>query len=214
MNNLQRRLVELNEALLKLNSGQAPTQEQLINAQRVLAGGYNIETGPGNDTIVINKNIEKNCDPIPGPPGPQGESGYSGYSGESGYSGYSGESGYSGYSGYSGETGPSGPPGISVSCLVNTILVNDTYYANTEDCYIGVDSEDATTIYLPKNPTDGKIIIVKAEMGPPLGFRKVTVTSDDGTLIDGYYEYVMQTPYESITVLYRGNEWKIIASFN
>ena len=193
MNNLQRRLVELNEALLKLNSGQPPTQEQLLNAQRVLAGGYNIDTGPGNDTIVINKNIEKNCDPIPGPPGPQGESGYSGYS---------------------GEIGLPGPPGICVTCTINTILVNDTYYANTEDCYIGVNSENATTIYLPKKPEDGKIIIVKAEMKPPLGFRKVTITTVDGTLIDGYYEYVIENSYETITVLYRDDEWKIVGYYS
>jgi hypothetical protein len=51
---------------------------------------------------------------------------------------------------------------------------------------------------------------VKAEMGPPLGFRKVLVTTADGSLIDKYTVYVMSKPYESVRVICRGGKWHII----
>jgi hypothetical protein len=183
MDSLQRRLVELNEALIKLSSGHPPTEEQLQQARQVLAGGY-IDTGPGNDVVIVNKNGGE-CPPgPPGPPGPEGPPGL---------------------------PGPPGPPGPSGDlCTFNTILVDESYYATANDCYIGVNSEKATTIYLPKEPVDGKYIIVKAEMGPPLGNRKVTITTDDGTLIDGDVDYILETPYSSVSFVFRGDDWHIV----
>jgi hypothetical protein len=54
---------------------------------------------------------------------------------------------------------------------------------------------------------------VKAEMGPPLGNRKVAiVTVDDGSsltipTIDGNTTYVMTVPWESVTLICRGGDW-------
>jgi hypothetical protein len=76
-----------------------------------------------------------------------------------------------------------------------------------DDYYIGVDSTGPTTIQLPANISNCLQIIVKAEMGPPLGNRKVTITTTDGSTIDGNTSYVMTVPYESVEVLYRGGNW-------
>jgi hypothetical protein len=181
MNSLDQRLIELNQALLKLATGmeKSADKELLDRAVNVLSG---VNTGPGNDTVIVNHH-NKDCEQIPGPPGPPGEP---------------------------GPPGPPGEPGICESCVYNTILVDETYYAQSEDFYIGVDSEGPTTIYLPEEPVDGKLIIVKAEMAPPLGNRKITVTTNDGTLIDGYSEYVIQVSHESVSLIYRGTEWHII----
>jgi hypothetical protein len=51
---------------------------------------------------------------------------------------------------------------------------------------------------------------VKAEMGPPLGNRKITVTTNDGSLIDEAVKYVIEVPYQSVKLLYRGGNWWII----
>jgi len=187
MDSLERRLIEINEALLKLSAGQHPSEEQLLQAQKILSGGTNINTGPGNDLVIVNKHLtNKDCDSIPGPPGPEGPPGPPGPPGEK------------------------GDPGSFENCIFNTVLVNETYYSVANDCYIGVDSEEPTTIYLPTDPVDGKYIIVKAEMGAPLGNRKVTVTTDDESLIDGKEQYIMKTPYESVTLLFRGDEWHTV----
>lgn len=84
-----------------------------------------------------------------------------------------------------------------------------------DDFYIGVNSEEATTQTLPAIDTVDRCIIktIKVSMGPPIGNRKVTVTTADGALIDGDVEYVMQSPYESITVILQGDDWHIISHF-
>jgi hypothetical protein len=55
---------------------------------------------------------------------------------------------------------------------------------------------------------------VKAEMGPPLGNRKITILpSEDGdntSYIDGNEGIVLQEPYESVRLICRGGNWWII----
>lgn len=93
---------------------------------------------------------------------------------------------------------------------VSTILVDADYTATNDDYYIGVDSKKPTTITLPSNPEDGKIIIVKAEMKPPIGSRKITIESNDGSSIDGYSSYAIYVSNEKARLLYRGNGWHVI----
>ncbi len=152
---------------------------------------------------------------IPGPAGPAGPKGDQGEKGETGEKGEQGEVGPKGEPGLRGEPGPQGEPGPRgepgpTDGVVNTVSAGSTYYATATDCYIGVDSKEATTIYLPENPEDGRIIIVKAEMKPPLGNRKVTVVGQNGTLIDGYSEYVISVSNESVTVIFHKGNWHII----
>ena len=163
----------------------------------------------------------------PGPPGPvgpqgpqgiqgeqgaQGEKGETGAQGETGSQGQQGEPGPEGAAGPQGEPGPPGPPGPSSPDLtVDTVLTGSDYYATETDCYIGVCSKEPTTVHLPANPANGRIIIVKAEMKPPLGNRKITIVGQNGALIDGYSDYIISVSYESVTVLFRGKNWHIIS---
>jgi hypothetical protein len=96
------------------------------------------------------------------------------------------------------------------TCKCKSILVSEDYTATCDDYYIGVNSEGPVTISLPEDCTDCCEIIVKAEMGPPLGNRKVTVTTTDGSYIDGIDKYVMEVPYQSVNVFCRGGDWYII----
>jgi hypothetical protein len=185
VNNIETRLIELNQALLKLTTGIEKTADPklLEQAVQVLSGASMINTGPGNDTVIMNKTINggngNGCECPPGPPGEKGDKGDKGDTGNS-------------------------------DCIVDTLLIDSTYYATEDDCYIGVNSEGPTTVYLPKEPPDGKIIIVKAEMKPPLGNRKITITTQDGTLIDSYTEITIQVSHESVTLIYRGESWHVI----
>jgi len=130
-----------------------------------------------SDDDIINVNIGSNQQGEQGPPGPQGEK---------------------------GEQGEQGPPG---QCSCNTILISEDYSATTEDCYIGVNSDGPVTILLPENDINGHIIIIKAEMNPPLGNRKVTIKTSDGSKIDGKNKLVITVSYTSITFLYRDGLW-------
>jgi hypothetical protein len=79
-----------------------------------------------------------------------------------------------------------------------------------DDYYIGVNSSGPVTITLPADCDDCHQIIVKAEMGAPLGNRKVTIAASNGSTIDGSADYVMEVPYESVTLLCRGSNWNIV----
>lgn len=218
----ERRLIELQQALLNLANGRLIDPKILENAQLQLAGAkFPIDTGSGNDTIIINNQKEDchECPPCPpGPPGPKGDPGSPGPPGEAGPPGPTGEKGDQGppgergEQGPPGERGPQGPPGPpgECSCKCKAILVSQDYTATLDDYYIGVISTGPTTITLPGNLESCLEIVVKAEMGPPLGNRKITVKASNGELIDGDSEYVIEVPYQSINLLYRGGGWHII----
>lgn len=89
------------------------------------------------------------------------------------------------------------------------VLVQQDYAAECNDGYIGVNSKTPVTITLPNNCKDCHQIIIKAEMDPPLANRKITIVSKNGN-IDGFNNYVIQTSWDSVTLLHRNNNWFII----
>ena len=134
-----------------------------------------------------------------GPPGPQGPQG------EQGVAGPQGEIGPQGLQGVQGEPGPPGP-----STNTNTTQIHSDYYATEDNFYIGVESDGPSTVHLPPDVEDGCQIVVKAEMKPPLGNRKITVRTEDGSKIDGSSTYVIQVSYESVWLIRCGGNWHII----
>ena len=89
-------------------------------------------------------------------------------------------------------------------------MVTEDYVADDNDCYIGVNSTGPTTITLPANCGDSHQIIVKAEMNPPMGNRKITVVGPNGETIDGKTEYVMEVSWSSVHLFCRDGNWYII----
>jgi hypothetical protein len=129
----------------------------------------------------------------PGPPGPQGEKGDPG------------EPGAQGEPGPQGEQGPPGPRSPA-SKDISTIVIDQDYEATLDDCYIGVKASKPVEILLPTVPPSGTLYMIKLEVGPPVGNRKVTIL---GT-IDGKTKHVLQNPWESVTLISRGPDWFII----
>ena len=181
MTPLERQLIELNDLLTLLREREVTYAIQAVQ----YAGNYNTN---GNDIISVQQVLGENCDCEQGPPGPPGPPGPKGDT---------------------GDQGPIGPPG-KCTCDCKAVLVSQNYTATLDDCYIGVNSTGPVNIYLPATPQTSQQIYIKAEMGPPLGNRKITVTTTDGSLIDGDNSYVMTIPYESVTLKYRGGNWWII----
>lgn len=195
MDDLERELIELNTLLARCRVSGPICALEALN----IAGAY---TTPGSDIINVGS-------VIPGPPGPQGEKGEQGEQGPPGPAGPPGPPGKRGPQGPPGTQGPPGPPG-ECSCECKTLLVSEDYTVSNTDYYIGVNSDGPVTITLPSNCTDCHEVIIKAEMGPPLGNRKVTVVVSNNGTIDGKLSYVMTVPYESVRLICRGNEWHII----
>lgn len=106
-----------------------------------------------------------------------------------------------------GPQGPIGPQGPASVCSCKCITISEDYNATSDDCYIGVNSSGPVTIMLPDVKECMKLI-VKAEMGAPLGNRKVLIKSTKK--IDGKNSVVLQSPYESVTLLYNNNMWYTI----
>ena len=189
MENIDRRLIELNDALLRMSTYKTPAAEQMLTQAQSAVSGITIpiNTGPGNDTVVVNTESDCDCEC---PPGPQGEKGDQG------------EPGPKGDKGDKGDTG-------SFSC--NKITISDNYQAKCSDWYIGVAAVKPVTITLPADCTDQCEIVIKAEMGPPLGNRKVTIVpySDDSTFvnIDGNLKIVLEVPYASVRLVYNNGNW-------
>ena len=140
--------------------------------------------------------------------GQTGSSGSTGIQGATGITGVTGQTGSSGSTGIQGATGITGATGPGFECATKT--VSDDYTIVVTDYYIGVDADEAVTIKLPKKPEDCLEYIIKAQMGPPLGNRKVTIVPQGTATIDGLIEYEMTIPYESVTVISNDGNWWII----
>jgi hypothetical protein len=182
MDSAERKLIDLYNLLAQYQRSQDPNVLGNIQSVRAeISTMLNISGGRGDTIIKIDdRDTINHCNE--GPPGPPGPP---------------------------GEPGPPGPPG-ECSCKCKSILVSEDYTATCDDYYIGVNSDEPVTITLPENCTDCCEIIVKAEMGPPLGNRKITITTSDGALIDGDNEVVITVPYGRINVFCRGGDWHII----
>ncbi|MFM6944557.1 MAG: hypothetical protein ACKOXV_04660 [Bacteroidota bacterium] len=147
----------------------------------------------------------------PGPAGPHGETGATGPQGETGAIGPQGEPGATGPQGGPGATGPRGPAGPSGSANpLDTRLVKINTTLLDTDTYVGVQCTIPITITLPPNTEAGNWIIIKLEMPAPIGNKKVTVKTSDGSLIDGVASKVLQQPYECLQLVYRAAAWHII----
>lgn len=120
-----------------------------------------------------------------------------------------GPQGPQGPPGPQGEQGPQGQQGVpGVYNPPSTRVVSEDYQASSTDSYIGVNSQNPVTINLPENCEDGTTIIIKLEMGAPIGNRKVTVRAN--SLIDGKPSYVMTVHYQHVELIYRAGNWWIV----
>ena len=165
------------------------------------------------NVVVINIDNDDDCDVLPGPIGPVGPAGPPGPQGPVGPPGPQGPTGSHGSHGAIGPVGPQGPQGIQGdpgTCNCARVVVSDDYEISINDYYIGVNSTKPVTLVLPIIYSDCLEYVIKAEMGPPLGNKKITIVAQGISTIDGYISHVLQEPYESVRLIASGSDWYII----
>jgi hypothetical protein len=91
--------------------------------------------------------------------------------------------------------------------LIATIGVTGAYTATASDEYIGVFSASAVTITLPIGIT-GRVYTIKDEYGQ--GSGKITIQPSGAEKVDNSNTYVISVPYQSVSVVFRGGQWRII----
>jgi hypothetical protein len=91
--------------------------------------------------------------------------------------------------------------------LIATIGVTGSYTATANDEYIGVFSASAVTITLPVGVT-GRVYTIKDEYGQ--GSGKITIQPSGTEKIDNANNYIISVPNQSVSVVFRGGQWRII----
>lgn len=91
--------------------------------------------------------------------------------------------------------------------LIHTYGTTTSYTATNDDEYIGVNSVNAVTITLPLGVT-GRVYTIKDEHGQ--GSGKITIKPQNGELIDGAATYIISVPYQSVNIVFRAGQWRII----
>lgn len=91
--------------------------------------------------------------------------------------------------------------------VINVYGAVASYTATNDDEYIGVNSTTAVTISLPIG-TDGRVYTIKDERGQ--GSGKITIKPVTGELVDGSASYVIGVPYQSVNIVFRAGQWRMI----
>lgn len=81
------------------------------------------------------------------------------------------------------------------------------YTLTADDEYVGVNSVSNVTLTLPVGVT-GRMYIIKDEHGQNGG--KIFIKCQNTDLIDGASTYTISVPYQSVTVVYRAGQWRIV----
>ena len=136
--------------------------------------------------------------------GLQGTTGQSGINGSQGVQGIIG-SGIQGIQGIQGSNGGVQP--LASCCILPAKVISESYHIQSDDCYIGVLNTKSIEIYLPQNPPIGKMLIIKAQQ-KQIGNKKIYIVTQNGDKIDDGDEVVLQSPYESITLIFN-DSWHI-----
>ena len=93
-----------------------------------------------------------------------------------------------------------------------TSVTTSSYSAILNDYYIGVNYAGAVSITLPTADREGKVFIVKDELGEASKGtnRYITVLPSGSDLIDGRDKAILAYDYGSLTFIWKNNSWRVI----
>jgi hypothetical protein len=93
-----------------------------------------------------------------------------------------------------------------------TSVTTSSYSVTPQDYYIGVNYAGAVTITLPRADREGKIFVVKDELGEASKGtnRYITILPTGSDLIDGRDRAILAYDYGSLTFIWKGNSWRVI----
>lgn len=96
------------------------------------------------------------------------------------------------------------------NCGSKATLVSENYKAKMDDYYIGVNSNNSVTITLPNDCTNCYELIIKSEMLEPLEDRKIIITTENGAMINGKFNYTIENLNQYVRLICNGYHWHII----
>lgn len=80
---------------------------------------------------------------------------------------------------------------------------------SASDYFVSIDSSGGSiTVTLPSGAATGKVYYVKDGVGSAV-VNAITIETAGAELIDGAATFVMNTPYQSIGVIFNGTNWEI-----
>ncbi len=93
-----------------------------------------------------------------------------------------------------------------------TSVTTSSYFVKPQDYYIGINYAGAVTITLPKADREGKIFIIKDELGEASKGtnRYITILPTGSDLIDGRDRAILAYDYGSLTFIWKNNSWRVI----
>lgn len=93
-----------------------------------------------------------------------------------------------------------------------TSVTTSSYTITPQDYYIGVNYAGAVTITLPHADREGKIFVVKDELGEASKGtnRYITILPTGSDLIDGRDRAILAFDYGSLTFIWKGNSWRVV----
>jgi hypothetical protein len=93
-----------------------------------------------------------------------------------------------------------------------TSVTTSSYTIKPQDYYIGVKYAGAVTITLPRADREGKVFVVKDELGEASKGtnRYITILPTGIDLIDDRDRAILAYDYGSLTFVWKGNSWRVI----
>jgi hypothetical protein len=93
-----------------------------------------------------------------------------------------------------------------------TSVTSSSYTIKPQDYYIGVNYSGAVTITLPRADREGKIFVIKDELGEASKGtnRYITILPSGSDLIDGRDRAILAYDYGSLTFIWKNNSWRVI----
>lgn len=92
-----------------------------------------------------------------------------------------------------------------------TSVTSSSYSVTLNDYYIGVNYAGAVTITLPKADREGKIFVIKDELGEASKGtnRYITILPSGSDLIDGRDKAILAYDYGSLSFIWKDNSWRV-----
>ena len=108
--------------------------------------------------------------------------------------------------------GGGGETNLTFMDVPMTSVTSSFYQIVPQDYYIGINFSGAVTIVLPRAEREGKIFVVKDELGEASKGtnRYITILPSGQDLIDGRDRAILAYDFGSLTFIWRNNSWKVI----
>jgi hypothetical protein len=108
--------------------------------------------------------------------------------------------------------GGGGETNLTYMDVPTTSVTTSSYFIRPQDYYIGVNYAGAVSITLPRADREGKVFVVKDELGEASKGtnRYITILPSGSDLIDGRDRAILAFDFGSLTFIWKSNSWRVV----